>query len=41
VLRSKRIDEFIEENCENVLNKLIILDNGQIHKKNQQENNKK
>jgi len=31
---SERFDEFIKEICENVKNKLIILDNRQIHKKN-------
>ena len=32
-VNSERFDEFIKEICKNVKNKLIILDNGQIHKK--------
>ena len=32
-VNSERFDEFIKVICENVKNKLIILDNGQIHKK--------
>ena len=30
---SDRFNEFIKNICDNVKNKLIILDNGQIHKK--------
>jgi len=32
-VNSERFDEFIKEICKNAKNKLIILDNGQIHKK--------
>ena len=32
-VNSERFDKFIKEICKNVKNKLIILDNGQIHKK--------
>jgi len=32
-VNSDRFNEFIKNICDNVKNKLIILDNGQIHKK--------
>jgi len=32
-VNSDRFNEFIQDICSNVKNKLIILDNGQIHKK--------
>jgi transposase len=33
VVNSDRFNEFIKDICDSVKNKLIILDNGQIHKK--------
>lgn len=40
-VNSDRFNEFIKAIYKNVKNKLIILDNVQIHKKNQQKNNKR
>lgn len=36
-VNSDRFNDFISIICSNVKNKLIVLDNGQIHKKNQQK----
>ena len=33
VVNYERFDEFIKLLCSNIKNKLIVLDNGQIHKK--------
>jgi len=32
-VNSERFDEFLKLLCSNIKNKLIVLDNGQIHKK--------